>query len=159
MKYAPHFGQELAAAGLADFVTFTEEEVFVPQNVPEWNEDQDERLQALIEAHDPNWSPPKPRTILPVAMAELQILEGGEVTGLDLSAGIGAAFAVDLNVFWIFFDFAQEDAGYMPRAWAPGCNVDVTDRQPDYFEVTVYDRVTNEPVAPTALSITVQRVQ
>lgn len=98
------------------------------------------------------------RRVTTVAMGELAVLEGGEVTGLELSVNLAAAMAIDLNVFWVFFSFEQDAPDYIAMVQAPGCYVDVTDRQPDYFEVTVFDRATYEPKAPSSLSITVQKV-
>ena len=88
---------------------------------------------------------------------ELTVVDG-EVSGFETSSGLGFAMALDTGVYWIFFTTPQTDTSYIPFVQSTGFNVDVTDRQTDYFEVTVYDRSTNEPAEPATLSISVQRI-
>lgn len=103
---------------------------------------------------DGTQAPEIPRSASVVAMAELQV-NGFEISGVEQSVNVAAAMAMDVNVFWIFFSQSHET--YIPFVQAPGYNADVTDRQPDYIEVTVTDR-NNGPAAPASLSISVQKV-
>jgi hypothetical protein len=92
-----------------------------------------------------------------VAMGELLVTES-EILGIETAVGLGFAFMVDVNIAWIFFATPQPDTAYIPFVQSVGFNADVTDRQADYFEVTVTDRSTGEPAIPQSLSISVQRM-
>jgi hypothetical protein len=137
----------------------------VGMTVPDDMENRDRLAIAAWEA-DGNviepYIPPEPapviRQAVVVAMAELVII-ADEITGVETSVNIGAAMALDVNVFWIFFAADQPDAAYLPFVQSPGFDVDVTDRQTGYFEVSVTDRATQSAAVPASLSITVQRVQ
>jgi len=93
-----------------------------------------------------------------VALGELSVIDG-EISGLELAAGVGFAFAIDVGVYWIFFSTPQPDASYVATVQSSGFNVDVTDRQADYFQVTVTDRSTGKPASPATLSIDVKRIR
>jgi hypothetical protein len=158
-KFGPHFGDELIAAGLADGIAFNLEagQIF---GADDWPDNKKARLQALIDAHDPDNPPPvvTTRTATVEAMAELVVTEY-EVTGVDTAVNIGAAFPLTPDYYVVYFLTPQPDAAYLAFVQSPGFNVDVTWREPDYFEIQVTDRLTGEPATPTSLSITVQRVR
>jgi hypothetical protein len=166
---APHFGQELAAAGLNNKVSFSAAgDLFYHDPDPEslgemvsrLTDEEEAALMDLVDAHDPDIAPTPtaPRQVVVVAIAELTITEE-VVSGVETSVNIGGAFALEPHDFWIFFGQPQPDASYLVFVQAPGFYADVVDRQPDYFEVQIRDRVTNEPAAPSSFSISVQRVQ
>lgn len=104
-------------------------------------------------------APPPPAPALAprmLAIAQLTI-EGEVINGIETAVGVGFAFAIDINVYWIFFPEPEPDADYIVFVQTPGFNADVTDRQTDYFEITVTDRATGEAAAPTRMSLSVQR--
>lgn len=104
---------------------------------------------------------PNPFTPTPVpavtAMAELKIV-GEDIEGVATSCNVAAAVMLDVGLFWIFFNRPEPDAEYLAFVQSPGYTVDVMHREPDYFEVAVTNRSTNEPATPERFSISVQRV-
>ena len=92
-------------------------------------------------------------------MAELLVTPEGEVTGVDTSVNIGAAFPLTPDYYIVYFQTPQPDTNYLAFVQSPGFNVDVTWREADFFEIQVTNRLTGEPATPTSLSITVQRVR
>jgi hypothetical protein len=158
--FGPRFRQRLVEAGLAPLVIIRGDGTIDP--IQELTPQQQETLYGLLEGYDPLTDPDDlvtmPERIGSVAgMAELTI-NGDMIEGVESSVNIGAAFPLDVNVFWFFFAQPQPDTKYLAFVQAPGCNVYVTIREADFFEITVTDRATGEPVAPTSLSISIQRV-
>lgn len=99
--------------------------------------------------------PPSNPTV--IGIAELKIVDD-EVSGIDTSTGLAAGMVIDVGVIWVFFLNSQPNTSYLTFVQSNGFNVDVTDRQEDYFEITVTDRSTNTPITPASLSISIQRV-
>jgi hypothetical protein len=161
MAYGPNFRESLIQAGLAGKLSlFGTGEIIGRENLTEAEE---AALGAILADYDPASDPEAPpaastRQAIVVAMAELAI-SGDEVSGIEASVNIGAAMALEPHLLWLFFATSQPDASYLAFVQSPGFNVDVTDRQADYFEVTVTDRATGDPAVPVSLSISVQRVQ
>jgi hypothetical protein len=113
-----------------------------------------------ITPHDPDAPAANtPRTVSVEAIAELLVTQEGEVTGVDTSVNIGAAFPLTPDYYIVYFQTPQPDTNYLAFVQSPGFNVDVTWREADFFEIQVTDRLTGEPATPTSLSITVQRVR
>jgi hypothetical protein len=113
-----------------------------------------------ITPHDPDAPAANtPRTVSVEAIAELIVTPEGEVTGVDTSVNIGAAFPLTPDYYIVYFQTPQPDTNYLAFVQSPGFNVDVTWREADFFEIQVTDRQTGEPATPTSLSITVQRVR
>ena len=104
-------------------------------------------------------APPPPTPVTPtlIGIAELKIVDD-EVSGIDTSTGLVAGMVIDVGVIWVFFLNSQPNTSYLTFVQSNGFNVDVTDRQEDYFEITVTDRSTNTPTTPGSLSISIQRV-
>lgn len=100
---------------------------------------------------------PPPTTPTVIAIAELKVVDE-EFVGIETSTGLAAAMFIDTGLAWVFFLTPQPNVNYLTFVQSSGCNVDITDRQEDYFEVTITDRATNQPVTPTNLSISVQRM-
>ena len=92
-----------------------------------------------------------------IAMAELTVVDF-DLTGIESSTCLGAAFFIDTGIIWVFFSQVQPNTQYLPFAQCPGFNADVTAREVDYFEIKVTDRATHQPAMPGSVSISVQRV-
>lgn len=102
--------------------------------------------------------PPSIPSAVIIAMTELKVIDFG-FSGIETAIGLGGAFFIDVGIIWVFLSEVQDDNLYLPFAQCPGFNVDVTARELDYFEVTVTDRVSNQPAMPGSISISVQRVK
>ncbi len=94
-----------------------------------------------------------------IAQARLTV-EDGDVQGVDVAAGFGAAMLLDTGIIWAFFATPQPDANYITFAQASGGGLfaDVTDANADYVEVTITDR-NGDSATPAALGLSIQRAQ
>lgn len=94
-----------------------------------------------------------------VAQARLTV-EDGEVYGMDVSAGFGAAMLLDEGTFWLFFTNPQPDDAYLvfTQTRGVGLTVDVTEANTDYLEIVVRDN-TGNPITPDILFVSIQRTQ
>lgn len=102
--------------------------------------------------------PQKARATIDIAMAELGVTDDYSITGIELSVGIALATIEDIDTFRCYFSTLQLDTKYAVFPQSTGFNIDCVDRQLDYFELKVKDRITNEPTTPSSFGFTVKRV-
>lgn len=112
--------------------------------------EEEAELVAMQEAaENPLPSPPVPVLI---ASGTFQVA-GGDVSYSGEPAGISFAMQIGTGVFWLFFLEEQPDTSYAIYAGSSQGLVNYTDRQTDYFELSVTDG--GAPVDPSEFSINV----
>jgi hypothetical protein len=107
---------------------------------------------AAYEAPAPLMAPPVPKL-----MTVLLTMDAGEVASLSAAAGIAFAFTLSPGVYWVFFAEPMPDASYGCTPAARPGKAEVTDRQTDYVEVSVFDVDGVTPIDATELSLQIFR--
>lgn len=113
-------------------------------------------------ADDAYWSiPPVPDAVPAVpsptiyGMASLTI-EDGSITSILPVAGFGGAFAVDVGVYWVFFEKTQPDTDYLALCYNHDHDVFVSEKYEDYFVIT--SKLGGVPSDPQNIVVEIKRV-
>jgi hypothetical protein len=113
-----------------------------------------------IEEPEPDPSPePDSRSVMIYAVARMSVADG-DISGMDMTARLAAAFRFDVGQYWCFFAEPQADTDYFALVYDNGDVrgfVREADKFLDYFVVSTVD-FTGAPADATNLSVEIKRV-
>lgn len=80
-----------------------------------------------------------------------------EIDGVQNGAGMSVAFILEPGKMWVFFEGAMPNSNYPWNVSSSSGKANVTDRQPEYLEITVTDDA-GAPVAMGSVSLQIFKV-